>query len=685
MAFLAYLHDSLNILRDAVLEPSSEDSTWQVGNAVLLPLVRPYRTVEGQIASQHLNIHLQTPLDADTVAIVGHNFTSNAVVTLKGGTSPAPSGPVSESITVTDRVAWKAFTNGKYQYWRLEVDDPSNPDGFLQISYLMLGKRTGLSEGFLEGWNRLHEFRNQIMETEFGVPIVGLTLIDRNRLRLNFDQLNATRRDELIDFLRALERERNPLLVIPDPDRLETDEAFLGRLRSDISLIQNIGRAAVSGVEFEEEAYGRKIVDPLPTYTDGDVIATGFSRSTVAVYKDSDLKIRTATADEIRSEHWVSAGVRGTLLEPASANDWTRSEELGDAAWTKTNVTVTANAVAAPDDLVTADKLFETTATGEHSIARDAPTTTNDTLQAVSFFAKPDERTKVTARLTAKDASTLTAEIDLSAGTTANVSMGLVVHVESYGNSFVRVMLQYDVLSGGTTPQLEVLLMNDSDLISYAGDAAKGLYIWGLQWEADRPFPTSYMTTGAATASRDNDALQLTWDQKSQTLTAYIRMVDIGGRYTQVGSQSEMLRISDATVTSRLRIHYHGNLDILHTTSAGSVLSARPKPSFGQGVELLGQIYQDGSVQLHTSLGGAAPTSGTKSAALAIVDPWGLPGPMHVGFFNGTETTPLLIQRIILRRGVTSDFEIFRLGRFASISGVGVPWSEKPFGTFPLR
>src|SRR3990167_4931904 len=69
-------------------------------------------------------------------------------------------------------------------------------------------------------------------------------------------------------------------------------------------------------------------------------------------------------------------GSKNTHFNPRKPFDYlgggqnllTRSEEFDHADWVKTGLTVSANAIAAPDGNLTADQLVEDTSTGEHKI-----------------------------------------------------------------------------------------------------------------------------------------------------------------------------------------------------------------------------------------------------------------------------------------------------------------------------
>ncbi len=69
----------------------------------------------------------------------------------------------------------------------------------------------------------------------------------------------------------------------------------------------------------------------------------------------------------------------------AWTNLLTYSEAFDNAAWTKTNLSITANSTTAPDGQVTMDKALETVTNGEHSATQGATVTAAAT--EVSIFA----------------------------------------------------------------------------------------------------------------------------------------------------------------------------------------------------------------------------------------------------------------------------------------------------------
>ncbi len=99
---------------------------------------------------------------------------------------------------------------------------------------------------------------------------------------------------------------------------------------------------------------------------------------------------------------------------------------------------------------------------------------------------------------------------DLSAGTVGTAVGGAVGLIEKYADGWYRCMIMGDSASGGTTPFVAVFLGSGSETSSYNGDSVSGVYVWGMQFEVDVAFPSSYLSTGASTTARVADALTYT-------------------------------------------------------------------------------------------------------------------------------------------------------------------------------
>ena len=239
-----------------------------------------------------------------------------------------------------------------------------------------------------------------------------------------------------------------------------------------------------------------------------------FTRASGATYYDVDGLLRTAVNNQARFDHDPFTGESlGLLIEEQRTNLALRSEQFDDAYWTKSNSTITSNALIAPDGTLTADKLVENTAASAHLFFRGGIASTATTFTA-SIYVKAAERSLL--RIEARNENTPTVggsniDFNLATGTVqlisnygGGVGQGTITDV---GNGWYRCTSAVTVNTAGTTLVMAVYL--GTTVFSYTGDGTSGLFIWGAQLEAGA-FPTSYIKTEGSQATRLEDAASMT-------------------------------------------------------------------------------------------------------------------------------------------------------------------------------
>lgn len=179
----------------------------------------------------------------------------------------------------------------------------------------------------------------------------------------------------------------------------------------------------------------------------------------------------------------------------AWTNLLTYSQDFENAAWTKTNLSVSANNTTAPDGLVTMDKFLETTTNGEHSVAQAATVTA--AAHEVSFFIKGGlTRSWVRAAFTDSAATVFSAFFNAS-GYVIGASSGTTAKIVSLGNGHFHCALRFTPAAGAGTFKLN--LSSDGTTISYAGTTTAGMYWWGAQVALGSVAP--YISTLSTTRS----------------------------------------------------------------------------------------------------------------------------------------------------------------------------------------
>jgi hypothetical protein len=199
---------------------------------------------------------------------------------------------------------------------------------------------------------------------------------------------------------------------------------------------------------------------------------------------------------------WDSAGAcQGLLVEEARTNLLTYSTQFDNAAWTKGEATVSANAVAAPDGTTTADKLTENTVNDAHEAYR-ADVTLANVAHTWSVYAKPAGRTWLA--INAYDGSGHNTYFNLSgAGAVGTSAAGNTGSITALANGWYRCVVTRTAAATAAGGGGFIIASADNTA-SYAGDGSSGVYLWGAQLEAGA-FVTSPIYTGSASVTRAGD------------------------------------------------------------------------------------------------------------------------------------------------------------------------------------
>jgi hypothetical protein len=176
----------------------------------------------------------------------------------------------------------------------------------------------------------------------------------------------------------------------------------------------------------------------------------------------------------------------GTRTALAEQNLLLQSQTFDNASWTKTNGTVTADAIAAPDGTTTADLFTENTATGEHTLFASGSSIANLPM-AFSVFIKPNGRTVI--RLDFANSGTNLIVATLTGGGTINSGTGTIT---ALADGWYRLALIHTPTN--STSAYRIKMQESVGVVSYTGDGTSGIYVWGAQLE-QRSTVTAYTPT----------------------------------------------------------------------------------------------------------------------------------------------------------------------------------------------
>jgi hypothetical protein len=251
------------------------------------------------------------------------------------------------------------------------------------------------------------------------------------------------------------------------------------------------------------------------------------------------------------------------ILEGQRTNAALWSENFDNAAWTKIQGSVTANAATSPDGYANADKLIPDN--GLNALLQQLIVITATT-HTFSVFAKDDGITTfgVQSRDNATAANFASVTFDLSSGTiVSSTSTGTYSAqsgtITNYGNGWYRCTLTF-TSSGSTTTRFRI--QNDE-----LGDGTKGLLLYGAQAELGASYATSYVNTLGSSVTRVADAcsktgissligqtegtlfFDVTLDQRA-TYTYFVIAPNIGSSSVYIGILMEATRLRAEVVNS---------------------------------------------------------------------------------------------------------------------------------------
>ena len=245
--------------------------------------------------------------------------------------------------------------------------------------------------------------------------------------------------------------------------------------------------------------------------TTGQNLVT-FTRASSGTYVGSDGLVKTAAVNEARFDHNPTTGESlGLLVEEARTNNVLQSEDFA-TTWTASNLTVTTNSVVAPDGTTTADTIAPPTdGLTVTRFLRQNPILTTQQAYTLSVFAKVGTATTNGITLYVSDSTATNifrANFNLFTLITSVGNTGWAAPIATivpYPNGWYRCILT------GVTSTVHVSLRAQIYLSAFGTvpDTYGSIHVWGAQLEAGS-FPTSYIPTTTAAATRSADVASIT-------------------------------------------------------------------------------------------------------------------------------------------------------------------------------
>lgn len=365
---------------------------------------------------------------------------------------------------------------------------------------------------------------------------------------------------------------------------------------------------------------------------------------------DSTYLATTSAARYGLPYEWNTSGVlQGILVEEARTNISTYSSQPANAAWTKgLALTATDNAVDGPFGTNTASALREVAGNfAEKTIATPAA---NWTAAAYTFsiYAKAVGRDYISIQGKDSGGVNRKAWFNLATGTVGTVETNITAAtITPVGNGWHRCAVTITLPSYGAVRWvLDVTHADNAASFGVnAGDATKGINIWGAQLELGS-FPTSPIETFASSVTRARDVLTLATSAFPLSATAGTMFALFDRGY---GDNTYIIDLDNGSLAEA---------HIVHASNTGQNITAYTSDnSAGQANPDFAAVTSPGATNLKAAYAFAANDFALSfNGATPLTDASGtMPTPTQLALFGlNTNGNPRLRKIMYLPRRMTN-------------------------------
>tara|TARA_B100000902_G_scaffold335885_1_gene335833 strand:- start:65 stop:2236 length:2172 start_codon:yes stop_codon:yes gene_type:complete len=254
-----------------------------------------------------------------------------------------------------------------------------------------------------------------------------------------------------------------------------------------------------------------------------------------------------------RLNYPVYGGCPSLLLEPQRINLIPYSTDFSNAAWTKNEVTVTANSIISPEGITNASLIKESSANSLHWIG-DAISVTSGTSYSASVYAKKKERSVLQIVLSTNFLAASYANYDLDSGVVSATGGSVTAKIVQMQNDWYRCILSFTATATNSGTLL-LAIQNSTTAArgaAYQGDGSSGLYLYGAQVEAGS-YPTSLMPTSGGTFTRNEDIVEHAGLGTTNTFNSSEGVLYGELKFDQIVS-GNYIGIDDGTTSNRIII-----------------------------------------------------------------------------------------------------------------------------------
>ena len=236
---------------------SSEVTGLEDDNAVHDFVGKPWRTTGD--TSETWTIDLGGATSITCVGIFNHNFTSAATVKLQANATDSWGSPsYDQTLTIAtdaDSVVLPRlvfFLSESYRWWRLDIADAANPDGYIQIGRIAGGAYWEPTRTINDGFSLGND------DPSMGTRQPGTSWYSRQRAKyrtatVGFDLYDRTQHDKFQAVFSKVGHTK-PVILALDPTNYPSADSLYGKVTSPL---QQVFREAdlfdMPSIEFAEE------------------------------------------------------------------------------------------------------------------------------------------------------------------------------------------------------------------------------------------------------------------------------------------------------------------------------------------------------------------------------------------------------------------------------------------------
>jgi hypothetical protein len=327
--------------------------------------------------------------------------------------------------------------------------------------------------------------------------------------------------------------------------------------------------------------------------------------------RDGVLVERAANVPGVR---WSNTRQRWELFpERGATNLLLRSQDFGDAVWSKTNYNISINVATAPDGTMTADKLIPSTAS-TNKILEQLTSGTAGIVNTAYVFAKADGYSFI--QITTLDSHYANFSlIDGSVFVFTGTSPAITAKTTAFPDGWYLCEITTTYAGPPRFRASVIQSLADERFPTFAGDGTSGVLFWQAQLETGTIATSPIVTTGAI-ASRAADVCSKTGladyiGQTEGTIYAEVNLSNINtgvGRRIFVlsdGTSDNLIQINTFTENSRLQISVtQGGVSQVAFTSVAS-FTGFTKIAVGYAADNV--VFYVNGQQLHAGISATIP------------------------------------------------------------------------------